>query len=384
MSVPAQSLLQTFETFASRFDELFVRSEPRYHFRAYLRGLLASVSRKNCWQLAESVGLAGPQQLQRLLNKDDWEADALCGGLREIVSETLDGEVLIGIIDESCVVKRGEHSVGVKRQYCGRLGKVENCQVGVYLGYVSPDERGLLDRELYLPSDWCLDMARRTVAQVPPDVEFKTKPQLALQMLDRVWQEGLALDWISADTTYGNSPTFRNHIHTQQRYYVVAIAKSTPLQVPHQAAPQTAEQIAARIPTSHWEAWAIEEGEKGEIWYEWARMRVTAPNDEVGEQWLLIRRPPGRMAVADFYLSNAPSQTALLILAQVASARHAIEEILEDAKGELGLADYEGRSWKSWYRHMTLVIAALTWLTLLRLPDREKNAPATVDALESG
>jgi SRSO17 transposase len=290
----------------------------------------------------------------------------------------------MGVIDESCMVKRGQQSVGVKRQYCGRLGKVENCQVGVYLSYVSPHDRGLLDRELYLPEEWCQDTARRTAAQVPVEVGFKTKPQLALQMLDRSWNEGIALEWITADTTYGNSPSFRNHIHNTQHRYVVAIAKNMPLRHPLRPVRQRAEQLASLIPANQWEVWSVHEGEMGEVWYEWAHLPVIAPNDEVGEQWLLIRRPPGRMVEADFYLSNASADTDWLIVAQVASTRHTIEQVFEDAKGEVGMADYEVRYWHSWYRHMTLVMVALTWLTLLRLPDREKNATTSLDASQPG
>ena len=265
MTDPELTLAQAFEAFQARFDDLFVRCEPRQHFRAYMRGLLAPVQRKNCWQLAESVGLAGPQTLQRLLHKDRWADAAMGCRLREVVAETENEAALIGVVDESGVVKRGQHSVGVKRQYCGRLGKVENCQVGVYLSYVSAQRQALLDCELYLPAEWCADAQRRAAAQVPPEVSFKTKPQLALQMLDRAWAEGLALDWITADTAYGNSPVFRNHIHRKQRHYVAAIAKSTRLQRPQRQSRQTAAQLAALIPTSQWELWVTDFGEKGEL-----------------------------------------------------------------------------------------------------------------------
>lgn len=377
-------LLQFYEAFMASFDGFFVRREPREHFRGYVRGLLAEVSRKNCWQLAEKMGRDGPQAFQRLLSKDEWDADEVGREVRQIVVDQLGIASLIGVIDESSMVKRGQHSVGVQRQYCGHVGKVENCQVGVYLSYVSEHEQGLLDRELYLPKDWCANRERRELAKVPPEIDFQTKPQLALRMLDRAWEEGLALDWVTADTTYGNSPEFRTHIHSQQRHYVAAIAKTTPLYRVTRPLRQTAEQIAFHIPKSQWEVWAAGWGEKGEIWYEWAAVRVVASNDEVGEQWLLIRRAPDGSGDTDFYLSNAPRQMPLLTLAQVASARHSIEEVLEDAKGEAGLDEYEVRYWHSWYRHMTLVIVALTWLMILRDPHRKKNAPPTLDALEPG
>ena len=194
LDIQTTSLPQSFEAFLTRFDHLLVRSEPRQHFRDYIRGLLAPVTRKNCWQLAESVGLDGPQQLQRLLTKDHWDADTVCQSLRQVTVALLGDKPLIGVIDESGVVKNGPRSVGVKRQYCGRVGKVANCPVGVYLSAVSHREQALLDRELYLPEDWCTDPERRTAAQVPADVSFKTKPQLAQEMLDRSWAEG-ALPW---------------------------------------------------------------------------------------------------------------------------------------------------------------------------------------------
>lgn len=384
LHIQTTSLPESFETFLTRFDTLFVRSEPRQHFRDYVRGLLAPVERKNCWQLAESVGLDGPQQFQRLLTKDGWDADAMCRELRQGSTVQLGDKPLIGVIDESGVVKSGQRSVGVKRQYCGRVGKVANCQVGVYLSAVSHREQALLDRELYLPEEWCADTERRTAAKVPPAVSFKTKPQLAQQMLDHAWAEGLALDWVTADTTYGNSPGFRNHIQANQRRYVLAISKTTPLQRPRSGLPATAAEIALHIPHSQWEAWSDRQAERGELWYEWARVRVVAPNDDIGEQWLLVRRFPDHPGEFAFFLSNASRNTPIPVLIQVAMARHSIEELFEAAKGQVGLDEYEVRYWHSWYRHTTLAMVALMWLTLLRQSDREKNEPTALDTFEPG
>lgn len=375
------------EGFASYFRPFaahFQRSETRTSVQWYLRGLLADVKRKNSWQLAEVVGLDDPHRLQRLLNEAVWDAERVCQTLRQVIMDQIGYEPGIGVIDESGVAKWGQKSAGVARQYCGRLGKVENCQVGVYLGYVAPTGAAFLDRELYLPKGWCADQGRRRAAKIPDAVVFQTKPQLAQTMLERAWQEGVVLQWVVADTLYGNSPTLREAIHTHNRYYVMAIGSQHRVIRPGTTDPTQLRSLVQALPDSVWEKLCFRISEKGLIWHEWAAMPVRLPQDTLGEQWLLIQRTLDDDPGYTFYLSNAPQETALVTLATVALSRHSIEELFEEAKGEVGLADYEVRHWHGWYRHMTLVLVAHTWLKLLQHQQREKKSVTRLVELQPG
>jgi SRSO17 transposase len=368
--------------FLDPLGKWFKRSESRQTAQNYVRGLLAEVKRKNCWQMAEKLGASDPQALQRLLYQAEWDAEAVSRHLRTMLIEQMGYEPGVGVIDESGFVKKGQQSVGVQRQYCGRLGKVENCQVGLFLGYVNPHGHALLDRELYLPQDWAADETRRQAAKVPDGVMFQTKPQLAQQMLERAWAEGIPLDWVAGDTTYGNSPTLREAIHYQQRQYVLQVAKSMPLRPTAQADAQSAEHWASLV--DGWQRLAFNFGEKGLNFGEWQAWRVYATTDTVGEQWLLIRRSLSVTPDVTYHVSNASADTPLESLAQVACARHHIEQLLEEAKGSAGLADYEVRYWHSWYRHMTLALVAHAFITLLRHADAQKKfgSAASVVATE--
>jgi SRSO17 transposase len=359
----------------SAFDDLFARSETRTKAKFYVRGLLADVARKNSWQLAEALNLPDPHPLQRLLNEADWEADAVQKRQRQHVRLQLPPAGVI-VIDESGFVKKGKQSAGVAPQYCGRVGKVENCQVGVYLTYATPTGTVFLDRRLYLPKAWCEDETRRRTAAIPQDIVFQTKPQLAQAMLKRVWAEGWKPTYVTGDTVYGNSSDLRELIAGAQQRYVLGIGSQH--HVWRGTTRQSVVDIAHSIPATNWEQLAFIVAETGPVWYEWAVVRITMPHDTIGEQWLLIRRTLTDTPDYDFFVSNAPAATPLTELAHVASLRHEVEQALEEAKGQLGLADYEVRTWHGWHRHMTLCFLAHTWLTVMSRAEREKKAFATL------
>ena len=372
----------SFDNFFSHFAHLFKRSESRFCARDYVRGLLADVRRKNCWQVAEAMGLDDPQAMQRLLYEAQWDDRAVRRKLREVMVTELGYQPGVGVIDESGFVKKGEQSVGVQRQWCGRLGKVENCQVAVFLGYVTAFGSAFLDSELYLPQSWCEDVARRQTARVPPEVQFQTKPELALAMLEQVWSEGIPMHWVVGDTVYGNSPALRNAIAKSERYYVMEIPGTNTVYPRGEADAMAVQALARQLSDPAWERMAFQLGEKGLHFYDWAAVRGVAPTDEIGEQWLLIRRSVGEKPECKYSLSNAPADTPLAELAAIALSRHPIEPLLEEAKGEAGLADYEVRHWPSWYRHITLSLVAHTWLALIRHKQREKKPVALLDEFQ--
>lgn len=374
----------SFEAFFEQFATVFQRSETRQSAQQYVRGLLADVKRKNTWQMAEQLGLPTAHGLQRMLNEALWETqEALCQ-LRQVTSTRLGYDPGIGVLDESGFVKWGDQSAGVSRQYCGRLGKVENCQVGVFLGYVAPTGAAFLDCQLYVPQEWCADRQRCRAAKIPDDVQFQTKPQIAQTMLERVWSEGIAMQWVVGDTLYGNSPGLRTAIHQRQRYYVLAIGAHHHV-IPAATGQKTAlNAVRASVPAASWHRFCFRIGEKGLIWYEWTALRVMMTNDAVGEQWLIIQRSLDEHSDYTFWLSNAPIQTPLVDLVGVALSRHPIENLIEEAKGEVGMADYEVRHWHGFHRHMTLVMMAHTWLKLLQHDQREKKSAPHLVELQSG
>ena len=215
-----QSIQAGFESFQTQFDCFFKRSETRTRVGDYIRGLLAEVGRKNGWQLAEKMGAVDPLGFQRLLYEAKWEHEAVRDQLQVMVVEQIGHPDGVGIIDESGYVKKGDKSAGVSRQYCGRIGKVENCQVGVGLGYLSTEGRALIDQRLYLPRSWSDDPDRCQGARIPGDVVFQTKPQIAQQMLENAWQNGVPMKWVCADAVYGNASQLREAIATTNRFYL--------------------------------------------------------------------------------------------------------------------------------------------------------------------
>lgn len=379
LSLPEFSL--PLDDFLQHFDDLFLRSETRSKMRLYVRGLLANVERKNSWQLAEAVGLSEPHPLQRLLNEAKWDADDVLQRNRRIALEQV-SEAGVLVIDESSFLKKGDESAGVQRQYCGRFGKVDNCQVGVFVTYTTPHGSVLLDRRLYLPKVWCEDESRRQKAAIPEAVSFRTKPQLVQDMMEQLGSEGVKARYLTGDTLYGNSSSLRTFLAENDQAYVLQIGSNHRVWVA--GARLSLGEIAEQVPVDPWETMSFNASEKGPIWYQWRRLRIEMPTDGLGEQWLVLRRAPDAPDDVDFFVSNAGPQVSLVELAATASMRHEIEQVFEETKSELGLADYEVRTWHGWYRHITLCILAHTWLSLLSQPHREKKSSAAFSELQSG
>jgi SRSO17 transposase len=249
---------------------------------------------------------------------------------------------------------------------------------------VTAHSAAFLDCQLYLPQNWCEDRDRCRAAQIPDEVIFQTKPQIAQQMLEQAWDEGVAMQWVVGDTLYGNSPKLRQAIHQADRYYVLAIGSQHHVQSMPSEQVTALQALAQNLAHQTWERLCFRVGEKGPIWYDWQAVRVQMKNDAIGKQWLLIQRSLTDTPEYSFYLSNAPSDSPLVDLVAVALSRHPIEDLFEEAKSEVGMADYEVRHWHSWHRHMTLVMLAHTWLKLIQHQHREKKSTAHLVELESG
>jgi SRSO17 transposase len=355
------------ETVAKRIDRHFARAEVRGRLRAYLRGLLSPVARKNGWQLAEALGDRAPHGVQHLLGRAEWSADAVRDDLLGYVQEHLADPQGILIIDETGFLKKGAKSVGVARQYSGAAGRVENCQIGVFAAYVSPrraNSRTLIDRALYLPKPWAEDAARRREAHVPEAVRFATKPQLARQLIERVHEAGLPCAWVVADSVYGNDGGLRLWLEARQQPYVLAVSSRYRIFDGRQI--QWAADLMAALPARAWKKLSAGRGTKGERLYEWALYAIR-PVDEGRQRWLLARRSLKDRSDRAYYVVSGPKTTTLEAMVRVAGARGAIEESLQIAKDDLGLDQYEVRSWQGWHRHVTLVMLVQAYLTVLRV-----------------
>lgn len=357
----------------ARISSRFRRSEVRERAHRYLAALLDRVERKNGWQLAEHLGEAGPQGVQRLLNAAHWDANAVRDDLRSYVVEHLGDPHGVLIVDETGFIKKGTKSVGVQRQYSGTAGRIENCQIGVFVVYASPKGGTFLDRELYLPKEWVLDDERRQEAGVPDEIVFATKPQLAQQMLERAFANQVPAGWVSGDAVYGDDGDLRHWLETspQPHPYVLAVSSDHPLwRAGYQ---QRADTLIGELRPDAWATLSAGEGSQGERLYDWACIRLPYQNQRASHQgapqtgqWLLARRSlsdPGEIA---YYRAFGPTATPLEEFVRVAGIRWVIEESFEEAKGSVGLDQYEVRRWKAWYRHMTLALLAHAYLEVIR------------------
>jgi SRSO17 transposase len=348
----------------ARIATRFRRSEVRERAKGYLAGLLDRVERKNGWQLAEHLGESGPQGVQRLLNAADWDVDVVRDDLRGYVVEHLGDPDGVLIADETSFPKKGTKSVGVKRQHCGALGKRENCQVGVFLSYASSKGRTFLDRELYLPQDWTEDTVRREEAGVPAEVTFATKPELARRMLARACAAGVPAAWVVGDEIYGDDTDLRRWLEAQRRSYVLAVSCDHPVwDRGHQ---KRADAVVGALPSVAWATLSCGEGSQGERLYDWACTRLPYESAPDTAEWLLARRSRSDPKEIAYFRAFGPADAQLPELVHVAGMRWSIEESFEDAKGAVGLDQYEVRKWNAWYRHITLALLAHAYLEVTR------------------
>src|SRR3954464_5035402 len=357
----------------ARFGRLFARAEPRQQAGRYLEGLLGPVERKNGWQLAEAIGDARPWRTQRVLSHVLWDEEAARDLCREHVVGRLGAQDAVLVVDETAFVKKGRHSAGVARQYCGTLGKVENCQVGVFLAYGSRGGHALIDRRLYLPEAWAGDAERRRAAKIPDEVPFRTKPEIAREMIARALDAGVPCDWVLGDEVYGADRRLRTMLEERGKPYVLAIRGNDRLdaELDGGAGRDEAAVLARALPPRAWRRLSAGAGTKGERLYDWARGRLGPPPGGGGdapprERWLLARRLSADPADLAYFVAFAPAGLRLVDLARVAGRRWLVEECFEAAKQEVGLADYEVRSWRGWHRHIPLAMLALALLAGLR------------------
>jgi SRSO17 transposase len=333
----------------------FARAGTRLRAQEYVRGLASLVERKNSWQLAEHAGHRTPDRLQRLLGSAAWDEAGVREDVRDwTVGFLADAEAVL-VTDDTGFLKKGRRSAGVQRQYSGTAGRIENCQIGVFLAYAAPAGRALIDAELYLPVSWTEDRSRCEAAGVPDEAGFATKPELARVMIGRVVKAGLPFGWVAADEFYGDNPGLRDWLEGEQIRYVMAV--SCDHRVRTAAGPVRADALAADTALG-WRRMSCGEGAKGPRLYDFAEINTSSAAHR-----LVVRRNIDTGELAYFWV-HTPAGACLADLVRVIGMRWMVEECFQAAKGQVGLDHYQVRSWTGWYRHVTLAIAAHSWLTV--------------------
>jgi SRSO17 transposase len=362
---------QLHERIAGRFG----RAEPRARVREYVSGLVAGLERKNGWTLAEWAGEVSPDGMQRLLRRADWDVDGVRDDVRAYVIEQLGDRDGVLIADDTGFLKKGTRSAGVQRQYSGTAGRTENCQVGVFLAYASRYGHALIDRELYLPQSWAGDPERRGEAGIPDQVEFATKPHQAQAMMTRAIAAGVPFAWFTADETYGQAKWLQAWLEDQDIWYVMAIRCSDTLTTP--AGEQRADALIAAVPARAWQKISVGAGAHGPREYAWARVPVRPGWERGRGHWLLARRSLADPDEIAYYACYGPRRSSTAGLAWIAGSRWHIEECVQQAKGEAGLDQYQARTWRAWYAHITLSMLALAWLAASRAQTAKKGLAAS-------
>src|SRR5262245_36833559 len=356
-----------------RIAPTFARSDARECALSYLAGLLSPAERKNSWQLAEQSGAPNPYSFQHLLRRADWNPDVLRDRLRTYVTDYLADPDAVGVIDATGFLTKGRHSAGVARQLSGTAGKIENCQIGVFLTYASQHGHTLLDRELYLPKEWTDDRERCRRAGIPDERAFATKGELARQMLERAFEAGVTLAWVTGDSIYGDDRALRGWLEERKQAYVLAVSGKESVWLTDQQ--RQIKTILAELSSEGWERLSAGAGSKGPRLYDWRRLELSAPAQHGWKRFLLIRRSISDPSEMTGYVVFARAHTTLTELVRVAGTRWTVEESIQTAKGEVGLDHDEVRSFTGWYRHMTLALWASAFLSVIREEGGAEVAP---------
>jgi SRSO17 transposase len=389
-----ESLWPQLACYVEPFLSCFARSDQHTWAHRYLQGLLITLPRKSCEPMALALGVP-IRGMQSFIGESPWDYTPLLQQHQALVAQTLADDDAVLLIDESGMPKQGRHSAAVARQYCGALGKVTSCQVGVFVGYASHKGYTLVDGQLFVPECWFDEDHRALRADVgmPTELTFQTKPQLAVQLLEAIHGRGvLNARWVVADALYGDSPAFRDQVAALDYYYFTEVACSQLIWRRHPAViippwkgkgrkptklqlktasnqPYRVEELQWRLPKTAWVRGTVKEGSKGPIVCDFAFVRVTeARNGLPGPRlWLLIRRNVDDPSEVKYYLSNTPETIEMGRLVRMCGMRWPIELTFEVGKDELGMDQYETRSWLGWHHHMTLVMLAHQFLVWVRV-----------------
>jgi SRSO17 transposase len=341
----------------SIISPVFAQARSRRAAFDYVRAVLRASGRRSCWQLAESAGHASPRRLQALLADYVWEAQVLLERVRAFLLDALADPEAVLAIDQTAELKQGTHTVAVAPQYAGITGQVENCQTVVFLAYVTARAHALMDFVLYLPKAWTGDVARRSQAQVPDQVTFRTKPRLAIDLIRRAVAASVPFAWVVADEVYGRAGKLRTYVESLGKSYVFTVPTS--FTVTCADGTHTAKSLLARVPADAWSQRSCGHGCKGHRWYEWAWIATTSQT-----HWVLVRRHPHDHTKVTFFYCHAPHGATLATLVRIAGRRWPVETWFQAAKSILGIDAHQVRLWHSWHRHTALTLLAAAVLAV--------------------
>jgi SRSO17 transposase len=400
-----EGFLDELQAFHDQFRGCFTRSEPRKHFFNYMVGQCSALERKSIEPMALHVDGGNIRGMQRFMSDDVWDENTMRETYHSLVAHEMGDPQGVLMVDESGFVKKGKESVGVARQYCGTLGKVDNSQGGVFAAYASRHGYALVDKRLFMPEQWFRDAyaARRHKCQVPEEVTFHTKPQMAADMVKAIWNEGrLPCRYLVADGLYGNSPAFLDAIDacvgvtalvavpadtrcwlqrpptTEHTYTYQGAVHAKRVVASATQAPLTVTALAESLPSAAWYCRTVSEGSKGPIVYALARKRVTLCKEGLPERtvWLVIKRTLGASPTYSYAISHAPVSTPLRLFVWLSGIRWAIEQCFEETKTALGMAHYEGRKYPGWHHHFLTCMLAhfFLWRLKMRLGKKSPSA----------
>ena len=363
MEINQRETMQEFNNLMHRLGPAFAREPAFKNAQNYIKGLLSTMERKNSWQLAEYLGDSTPYAIQQFIYRGRFNADELRDYERAYIIENLGDEDGVLVVDETGFLKQGKKSCGVKRQYSGTAGRVENCQIGVFLTYSSIKGHCPIDRRLYLPIEWANDTTRRRGAGVPEEIDFRTKPQLALRMIKEATSAKTPYRWVTGDCVYGDSRIIREWLERNRKNYVLCLSSKEYIETGDQY--MSVGNILKDLPSCGWFLSSCGNGSKGARMYEWKTIEITPPAETGYKRWLLVRRSLTDNEDMQTYICFAPEGALATKFIEVAGTRWTVESCFKESKSLVGMDEYEFRSYDSWYKHITFACIALAFLTVM-------------------
>jgi len=393
MEIKVREAEEEYNKMMNRLGEAFYSDLGFENAQKYMKGLLSSAGRKNGWQLSEIIGESTPYKLQQFIYRGSYSADKVRDITREYVRENLGEEDGVLVVDDTGFVKQGKKSCGVQRQYTGTMGKICNCQLGVFLTYASRKGHTPIDRRLYMPEVWIEDKPRCTEAGVPEELKFATKPELALEMLQEATAAGMPYKWVTGDCAYGDSRAIRKWLEENGKYYVLNISKKEYIETNHidSFMKSNIGALLSKLPQDGWFEASCGDGSKGARVYDWYIYELSGEVSENFKRVILVRRSKSDPEEMKAYLAFAPQDTPDSRLVEVAGIRWTVEMCFKESKGEVGLDQYEVRNYDSWYKHITFAMAALALITVLasksmdmKTLQQHNPASSTLDDFKKG
>jgi len=363
-SIDPDRWLDEFGALMDRIRPRFARYESARHAAGLTLGLLSNLERKNCWTIAEQRGDVTPYGLQHMLSRASWDEDGVAADVRDYVTTAFADADAVLVVDETGDLKKGVATVGVQRQYTGTAGRIENSQVAVYLTYAGARGHALIDGRLYLPKSWTEDPGKLARAGVPDNVEFATKPALALEMIAAALDAGVSASWVAGDEVYGADSGLRSVCRDQGIGYVLNVACNHHVVT----AGCRVDALAAGTPASAWQRLSAGDGSKGPRMYSWLRIDINSALP--GHEWIMVRRNDSTGELA-YYRCWSPRPVSLSALVGVAGRRWTIEESFQAAKGQAGLDEHQVRTWTSWRRWVILSMLAMAFLAVTCANERD-------------